>query len=40
MRFNIANCGDPALPALIVSHLEKVARRGVSADDGDRTARR
>ncbi|MDR5738848.1 PLP-dependent aminotransferase family protein [Caballeronia sp. LZ016] len=40
MRFNIANCGDPALPALIASHLEKVARRGVSADDGDRTARR
>jgi DNA-binding transcriptional MocR family regulator len=27
MRFNVANCGDPALPALLSSHLEKAARR-------------
>ncbi|MDR5802454.1 PLP-dependent aminotransferase family protein [Caballeronia sp. LZ001] len=28
MRFNIANCGDPALPELLASHREKAARRG------------
>ncbi|WP_250492082.1 PLP-dependent aminotransferase family protein [Caballeronia sp. GAWG1-1] len=28
MRFNIANCGDPALPELLASHREKTARRG------------
>jgi DNA-binding transcriptional MocR family regulator len=27
MRFNIANCGDPALPALLSNYLEKAARR-------------
>jgi DNA-binding transcriptional MocR family regulator len=27
MRFNVANCGDPALPALLSGHLDKAARR-------------
>lgn len=27
MRFNIANCGDPALPAMLAGHLDKAARR-------------
>jgi DNA-binding transcriptional MocR family regulator len=27
MRFNIANCGDPALPALLARYLDGVARR-------------
>jgi hypothetical protein len=27
MRFNIANCGDPALPGLLSNYLEKAARR-------------
>jgi DNA-binding transcriptional MocR family regulator len=28
MRFNIANCGDPTLPAMLAGHLEKAGRRG------------
>ncbi|MEX3951941.1 PLP-dependent aminotransferase family protein [Paraburkholderia sp. EG287B] len=31
MRFNIANCGDPALPAFLADYLEGVARRGGGA---------
>jgi DNA-binding transcriptional MocR family regulator len=27
MRFNVANCGDPALPGVIGDYLESVARR-------------
>ncbi|SAL74354.1 GntR family transcriptional regulator [Caballeronia terrestris] len=27
MRFNIANCGDPALPAMLAGHLDRAARR-------------
>ncbi|MDE1182837.1 PLP-dependent aminotransferase family protein [Paraburkholderia sp.] len=27
-RFNVANCGDPALPAFLGGYLEAVARRG------------
>ncbi|SAK41813.1 GntR family transcriptional regulator [Caballeronia temeraria] len=27
MRFNIANCGDPALPAMLSSYLDNAARR-------------
>jgi hypothetical protein len=27
MRFNIANCGDPALPELLSNCLEKASRR-------------
>ncbi|SAK60715.1 GntR family transcriptional regulator [Caballeronia arationis] len=27
MRFNIANCGDPALSALLANHLDKAGRR-------------
>jgi DNA-binding transcriptional MocR family regulator len=27
MRFNIANCGDPALPAMLAGHLERAGRR-------------
>ncbi|MFP4904070.1 PLP-dependent aminotransferase family protein, partial [Paraburkholderia sp. BR14261] len=30
MRFNIANCGDPALPAFLADYLEGVGRRGGS----------
>ncbi|WP_321814378.1 MULTISPECIES: PLP-dependent aminotransferase family protein [unclassified Paraburkholderia] len=28
MRFNIANCGDPALPGFLAGYLDGVARRG------------
>ncbi|WP_322014469.1 PLP-dependent aminotransferase family protein [Paraburkholderia sp. J12] len=28
MRFNVANCGDPALPAFLANYLDGVARRG------------
>lgn len=28
MRFNVANCGDPALSAFLTSYLDGVARRG------------
>jgi DNA-binding transcriptional MocR family regulator len=31
MRFNVANCGDPALPAFLTGYLDRVARRGVGA---------
>jgi DNA-binding transcriptional MocR family regulator len=27
MRFNIANCGDPGLPAMLAGHLERGGRR-------------
>jgi DNA-binding transcriptional MocR family regulator len=27
MRFNIANCGDPALPSMLAGHLDRAARR-------------
>ena len=27
MRFNVANCGDPALPAFLNRYLESVVRR-------------
>jgi DNA-binding transcriptional MocR family regulator len=27
MRFNVANCGDPALPAMLAGHLDRAARR-------------
>ncbi len=27
MRFNVANCVDPALPALLAGHLDRAARR-------------
>ncbi|QCP48680.1 PLP-dependent aminotransferase family protein [Trinickia violacea] len=31
MRFNVANCGDPALPGVIGDYLESVARRAPAA---------
>lgn len=31
MRFNVANCGDPALPAVLGDYLESVARRAPAA---------
>ncbi len=31
MRFNVANCGDPALPAFLANYLDGVARRGTGS---------
>jgi DNA-binding transcriptional MocR family regulator len=32
MRFNVANCGDPALPGVLGAYLDSVARRGRMSD--------
>ncbi|WP_027795557.1 aminotransferase-like domain-containing protein [Paraburkholderia acidipaludis] len=34
MRFNVANCGDPALSAFLASYLDGVARRGAGTSTG------
>ncbi|TAM07499.1 MAG: PLP-dependent aminotransferase family protein [Paraburkholderia sp.] len=31
MRFNVANCGDPALSSFLTNYLDRVARRGTAA---------
>jgi DNA-binding transcriptional MocR family regulator len=35
MRFNIANCGDPALPAFLTDYLDGVSRRAGANSGGD-----